>query len=221
MPNTDFRVALLSFFGFLIALTMHEAAHAFMARALGDRSPTTQERATINPIPHIDLFGTILFPLMMLVMPMSIPIIFGWAKRYEFTASYFRKVKRDLNLVAIAGPGMNFLIAALCGLGMRLMESQAGLFTLSRINVSQAPLEALLGYTALSNIVIGILNFLPFPGSDGWRLVVNNVNYSIAQRLEQSSMFISIAMLLLLFSGVLNPVIVGSIFLFQVVFGLG
>jgi len=216
----DFRVAILTYFGFLVALTMHEAAHAFMAKFLGDRSAETSHRATINPLPHIDPWGTLIFPAIMILSPMSLPIVFGWAKPTNFDPNYFKKMKRDINLVSLAGPGANFLIAILCGVAIKLLGSNISIFQLRGFDVASDPAGALLGFTAISNVVIGILNFLPFPGSDGWRILLNSVSYNLAQKLNQSAFMVSMGMLLLLFLGVFNPIIGGCLYLYGMVFGL-
>lgn len=221
MPHTfDFRVALLTYFGFLVALTMHEAAHAFMAKFLGDRSAETAHRATINPVPHIDLWGTLIFPGIMILSPMSLPVVFGWAKPTNFDPNYFKNMKRGINFVSLAGPGANFLIAILCGVAIRIMGTNISIFELRGFDVVADPISALLGFTAISNVVIGVLNFLPFPGSDGWRILLNSVNYNLAQKLNQSAFMVSMGMLLLLFLGVFNPIIGGCLYLYGMIFGL-
>ena len=197
--KVDPATALFTFFGFLVALTMHEAAHAFMAKALGDRSSETASRATLNPIPHIDIFGTIVFPALMLFSGTN--LLFGWAKPTQFDARYFKKPKRDFNVATLAGPGCNFLIALLCGIAMRVMGfNQVDLLT------GQEPVPRLLAATATANIVIGIFNFIPFPNSDGWKVMLNNVHYNTAQKLQELATPISIVVLMLLIFGIFTPV---------------
>ncbi len=218
--NFDFRIALVTYFGFLVALTMHEAAHAFMAKFLGDNSPETTERATINPLPHIDLWGTIIFPGIMILSPMQLPIVFGWAKPTSFNANAFKRMRRDINLVSLAGPGANYLIAILCGIALQFVGFEDSLFQLGSHTIDANPAAAILIYTAISNVVIGTLNFLPFPGSDGWRILLNSVNYNLAQKLNQGAFVISMVMLLMLIMGVFNPLISGFLYLYGFVFGL-
>lgn len=218
--NFDFRIAILTYFGFLVALTMHEAAHAFMAKFLGDRSVETLERATINPIPHIDLWGTIIFPGIMILSPMQLPVVFGWAKPTSFNPNAFKKIRRDVNLVSLAGPGANYLIAAVCGIALNAVGFDGNIFQVSGHVVETNPAAAILAFTAISNVVIGTLNFLPFPGSDGWRIIVNSVNYNWAQKLNQGAFVISMGMLVLLFMGFFNPFISGCLYLYGMIFGL-
>lgn len=207
MNSIDPAVALITFFGFLVALTMHEAAHAFASKALGDNSVETSERATINPIPHIDIFGTLLFPLMMLFS--GVTFLFGWAKPYQYDSRHYKKIKRDINFVSLAGPFTNFLLAIICILAMRFTSGG-----ISDIFNSENLSTKMLNSVAMANIVIGLLNLIPFPGSDGWRILLNSVNYSTASKLQQLSWPISIAMLLLLIFGMFHPVVMFTMKIF-------
>lgn len=200
MDNLDPAAAFITFFGFLVALTMHEAAKAYAARALGDKSPETTSRATINPIPHIDIFGTIVFPLIMLFS--GINFLFGWAKPLVFDTRFFKKMKRDINIVSLAGPGFNFLLAIVCGIALR----QVGLESIGLRDTSQ-PLPLILNSVAIANIIIGIFNLIPFPGSDGWRILTNSVNYNLSQKLQALSTPISIALLLFFILGFFHPIV--------------
>lgn len=209
MKDLDVAILLVTFFGFLVALTMHEAAHAFVGRFLGDRSTETAERATINPLPHIDLVGTIIFPVVM--MATGVPLLFGWAKPTNIDSRYFKKPKRDINIVALSGPGFNFLIAVICGIAIRFLGfSDLDLFA------SRAPGPLILQSVASSNIVIGVFNLLPFPNSDGWRIIINTVNYNTARMLQEKSGIISIVMLLLFMLGIFMPIIRFCISLFYI-----
>lgn len=198
MQSVNFGAAIITFFGFLVALTMHEAAHAFVAKKLGDRSPETASRATLNPIPHIDPFGTLLFPILMLASGTN--LLFGWAKPTRHDSRYFKNPKRDLNYVALAGPGFNFLIAIVCGLGMRF-----GGFSVGELMNGTDPLPRLLQSTATANLIIGLFNIIPFPASDGWKLLLNNVNYNLSRKLEEFATPLSIIVLVLLIFGVFSP----------------
>lgn len=199
--------AILTYCGFLVAITMREAAHAITARALGDRSSETQSRATINPIPHVDLLGTVILPGVFLLS--GIPFLLGWAKPLNIDTRYFKKMRRDINIAELAGPATNFLIAIVCGfvsiaLGYKIEMMWSG----------QDPVPRLLLAIAQSNIVIGLLNLLPFPNSSGWRLLLNNIRYPWAQFLIQNANIISIAMLVLLLTNVLSPLFMGAIGLY-------
>jgi Zn-dependent protease len=207
MASLRIEDAILTYCGFLVAITMREAAHAITARALGDRSLETESRATINPVPHIDLLGTIILPGVFLLS--GIPFLLGWAKPLNIDTRYFKKMRRDINIAELAGPLTNFSIAVICGaiavlLGYKVEMMWAG----------QDPVPRLLLAIAQSNIVIGLLNLLPFPNSSGWRLLLNNIRYHWAQSLIQHANIISIVMLVLLLTNVLSPLFMGAIGLY-------
>lgn len=208
MDKLDPVLVFISYFGFLVALTMHEAAKAYAAQFLGDKSPETASRATINPIPHIDLFGTVLFPLAMSFSGLN--ILFGWAKPTIFDTRYFKKLKRDINLVSIAGPGFNFLLAFICGFGLRF-----GGFPFGILQDTRDPFPLILNSVALANVVIGVFNLIPFPGSDGWRILTNSLNYNLSRKLQDLATPISIVMLLLMILGMFTPIIMFAVLLFQ------
>lgn len=207
LKNFDISTAIITYFGFLVALTMHEAAHAYVAKAMGDKSAETESRATINPVPHIDVFGTIVFPLVMLLS--GITLLFGWAKPTQADSRYFKKPKRDINIVALSGPAFNILIAVACGIAMRFM----GLGP-NEIFQPTAPLPAILQAVATMNIVIAVFNMIPFPASDSWRIITNSVNYNLAQKMQEKAGIISVVMLLLLILGVFHPFIRGFLNIF-------
>lgn len=199
MNKLDVGGIIITFFGFLVALTMHEAAHAFVAKYLGDNSEETNSRATLNPIPHIDILGTIVFPGVMLLSGTS--LLFGWAKRTQCDSRRFKKMKRDLNLVALSGPGFNFLISIVCGIAMKFMG-----YLPMQLQGGEDPVPRLLNAMAVANIVIGIFNLIPFPGSDGWKVLLNSLSYDKAQKLEQISTPLSLVVMLLLIMGIFSPI---------------
>ncbi|MEY4066133.1 MAG: hypothetical protein RIR26_2341 [Pseudomonadota bacterium] len=210
MASLKIEDAILTYCGFLVAITMREAAHAIAARALGDRSLETQSRATINPVPHVDILGTIVLPGVFLLS--GVPFLLGWAKPLNIDTRYFKKLKRDINIAELAGPATNFLIAIVCGIISVLLG-----YKIEMMWAGQDPIPRLLLAIAQSNIVIGLLNLLPFPNSSGWRLLLNNVRYQWGQVLTQNANIISIAMLVLLLTNVLSPLFMGAIGLYMFV----
>ena len=205
--NIDPGQIILIFFGFLVAVTMREAARAIVARSLGDRSLETESRATLNPLQHIDLFGTIILPLVFLFM--GTPFLIGWAKPHVMDMRYFKKMKRDINVAELAGPGANFLIATLCAIAITATGySPAQMFG----GTDVAP--RLLFAVAQGNIVIGIFNLLPFPHSSGWRLIKNNLSYNLSQSLDQHANIAYFLLLALLLTVMLSPLFHGAIGLF-------
>jgi Zn-dependent protease len=209
-PNLKIEDAILTFCGFLVAITLREAAYAITAKQLGDRSSETQSRATVNPIPHIDLFGTIILPAVFLFS--GIPFLLGWAKPLTIDTRYFKKIRRDINIAELAGPLTNFGLAILCG----LIAVALG-YRIETMMFGEDPVPRLLLAIAKSNIVIGLLNMLPFPGSSGWRLLLNNIRYQWGQALTQNANIISIVMLVLLLTNILSPLFMGALGLYMFV----
>jgi Zn-dependent protease len=205
MDNIQFRIAqgLLRYLGFLIAITMYQAGSAIMAQKKGDSSLATQERATLSPIPHIDPMGTILFPFITIMM--NSPVVLGWPKAHNIDTRYFKNPKKDINLVYLAGVCINFIIAFLCMFALRILGG--GMFILqSSLDLSDLSIliRIMLGVIGLTNMTIGALFLLPLPGTAGWNLLLNNVSYNTANKLQEKIMVISIVGLLLIVLGLLN-----------------
>lgn len=175
----------------LIAITLHEAAHGFVAHRLGDDTAYRLGRVTFNPLKHIDLFGTILMPAVLLLV--RSPVLFGYAKPVPVNFHALRHPRRDMVLVAIAGPGINVALAIAAALLFHL--------------VAYLPQEAAqwvaqnLRNALLINVVLAVFNMLPLPPLDGGRIAVGLLPDFLAlplARLEPYGMFILIATLLVL-----------------------
>ncbi|KPF97316.1 peptidase M48 [Rhodopseudomonas sp. AAP120] len=175
----------------LIAITFHEAAHAYAARMCGDDTAWMLGRVTLNPIKHIDPFGTVLLPLLLLAM--QSPFLFGYAKPVPVNFRGLRHPRRDMILVAAAGPAINIVLALIAALGLRLIG-----------DVSGAAGEWLLRNLAnalLINVVLAIFNLIPIPPLDGGRIAVGALPRVLAQplaRLEPYGMLILIGLVFLL-----------------------
>ena len=145
----------------IFAITVHEVAHGWVAKLCGDKTAWMMGRLTLNPIKHIDLMGTIVVPGLMLA---TTGFVFGWAKPVPVIPRNLHNPKRDMALVAIAGPAANFLMALGWVLFIRL-----ALF----INITEYSLPMLyVGIAGIMiNIVVGLLNLLPIPPLDGSRIV--------------------------------------------------
>ncbi len=169
----------------LFAITMHEAAHGYVARHFGDMTAYQEGRISLNPLRHIDLFGTILLPLLTLVFG---GILFGWAKPVPVNFAALRHPKKDMLWVAIAGPAANLLMA----LGW------AALFKIAWLNPDNYfsdPLMGMADWGIKINIVLLVLNLLPLPPLDGGRVAVSMLpprqSYQLS-RIEPYGMFILI-----------------------------
>ncbi len=147
----------------LFAITLHEVAHGWVARRLGDPTAMMLGRLTINPLKHIDPIGTVVVPLALLALG---GFIFGWAKPVPVNYANLRHPKRDMAIVAAAGPGANLLMALGWALVLKLALALGQ--TLPWVSV---PLLYMAGAGILINIVLAVLNLLPVPPLDGGRVV--------------------------------------------------
>lgn len=155
----DFIEIVIVGFIMISSLTFHEAAHAYAATACGDDLPQSQGRVTLNPISHIDLFGTIILPVIMVIM--SGPV-FGWAKPVQFQPGNFHNPRRDTVLVAMAGPAANLIQACFFFmLGWALSQVTGG------ISAMPGMIFIFLWHAIMINCLLVVLNLIPVPPLDG------------------------------------------------------
>jgi Zn-dependent protease len=187
----------------LLAITVHEAAHGWMASQLGDKTAKMLGRVTLNPLKHIDPFGTIILPLLMFLFT---PIVFGWAKPVPVDWRNFSNPKKDMGLVAIAGPGSNLIMAIIWA----VVANIGGLLSASFEGIAE-PLMFMGAAGVLINAVLMALNIIPIPPLDGGR-VLNSLlppkQSMQLSKLEPYGLFIVVGLLLTgILWGVLGPII--------------
>ncbi len=183
----------------LFAITVHEAAHGWVANKLGDSTAKQQGRVTLNPIKHIDPLGTVILPLGMYLLT---GFMFGWAKPVPVDWRNLRNPRRDMALVAIAGPGSNLIMALLWAVGM-----QIGVHLLEVLPWVGYPLIYMGTAGIMINTVLMVLNLLPILPLDGGRVVASLLPAKLAlpyARLEPWGLFIIVG---LLASGLLGSII--------------
>jgi Zn-dependent protease len=161
-------------------MVLHEYAHGWMAEKCGDSTAKLEGRLTINPLAHIDPFGTVILPLICLMLPGS--FLFGWAKPVPIDPRNMHQPRRDMALVSAAGPGMNVLLAIASALFL------AGLFTFEPTLTLRTPPEAdgssgvfaavllrplavMALYSVMINVLLALFNLLPIPPLDGGRIL--------------------------------------------------
>ncbi len=180
----------------LFAITLHEVAHGWAAQKLGDDTAERLGRLSINPLHHIDLIGTILIPGMMLAMKTG--FMFGWAKPVPVDFGRLRNPRRDMALVAIAGPISNILM----GIFWALVTRSAGFLPDGSPYGEPLLLMSLIGI--LFNAMLAVVNLIPIPPLDGGRLLVGILPYEMADKLSRVEPYGFFILLGLMFTGVLG-----------------
>jgi Zn-dependent protease len=194
----------------IFAITLHEAAHGYVARFFGDMSAAAAGRITVNPLKHIDPVGTILVPLLILLTSKLLgggAILFGWAKPVPVNFAHLRRPKQDMLWVAAAGPGVNFVMAVFWALMIQLGHSLGSSFV-------TAPLMLMGAAGVFINVILMALNLIPLPPLDGGRIAVSLLPMKQAMqfaRLEPYGLFILLG---LMFTGVLGTILWPLISLF-------
>ena len=178
----------------IFAITVHEAAHGYVARYFGDNTAWVLGRVTLNPIKHIDLVGTIVMPVLLYVATAG-TFLFGYAKPVPVRFGNLRKPKQHMVWVALAGPGANFLQALLWGLLLYLANG-AGVTERFVLEMCRAGM--------LVNVVMFVFNLFPLPPLDGGRILVGLLPWRqahLVSRVEPWGFFIVMALVL---TGVVN-----------------
>lgn len=184
----------------LFAITLHEAAHGYVAHKLGDHTAYLLGRVSANPLKHIDPIGTIVIPLLLML---TSPFIFGWAKPVPVDGRNLKNPRWDMAWVALAGPLSNFLMALIWAGFLKL-----GIYLIQQKIVYGVPL-ALMGKAGLAiNLVLMVLNLIPFPPLDGSRLLSAMLPQRVAYRFNQLERYGFFILLALAVAGVLTKVIV-------------
>jgi len=200
-------------FALVLAVCFHEAAHGWVANRNGDPTARLAGRITLNPLPHIDLFGTILFPAILMIT--HAPILIGWAKPVPVNPRNFRNPKRGFAQVSIAGPGSNLLLAVLAALALKLWTVlDPGLHDYlygyllgdgAARGVSVAlPLALFLLQSVYINVVLGVFNCFPIPPLDGGHFLMGVLPPAPARALARVEPFGLFIVLGLAYLGVIN-----------------
>ena len=177
----------------LFAITLHEAAHGYVARMFGDSTAYVAGRITLNPIKHIDPIGTIVVPLVILLVTKG--MLFGWAKPVPVDIGSLRRPKQDMVWVAAAGPGANLLMAIVWAIFLTVQRA-IGLNEQFFLAMAVAGIQV--------NLVLMALNLLPVPPLDGGRIMVGLLPHRLSYQFSRIEPYGLIIVILLLASGTLG-----------------
>lgn len=219
MSSAAFTFALFEFVLLIFSLSFHECSHAWMASRLGDQTARLAGRVTLNPMYHVDPVGTLLFPGLAIFGPligfgMFGGMLIGWAKPTPVISRNFQKIRRDENLVTLAGPVSNLILAFLALVMLLVIchavpgsaESPSGrdivlyTFRLSLLEGVSPALQAaaLLGVAAIQiNLSLFVFNLFPIPPLDGSHLVRNALPYNAMQAYDRIPFWVSWLLMIL------------------------
>ncbi|MCK4352132.1 site-2 protease family protein [candidate division WOR-3 bacterium] len=186
-----FQLAILFF-----SIIIHEVAHGYMALHKGDTTARDYGRLTLNPLPHIDIFGTIILPFLLIFTGSH--FLFGWAKPVPINPYYFKDPKKDLMWVGAAGPLSNIGLAIILAIPFR--------FGLSSFSI----LGQFVGFGVFINLLLAFFNLIPIPPLDGSRIIQGFLSYETQEkylRLERFGFLIIIPLLFVLFPLVIRPLV--------------
>ncbi|HOI59907.1 MAG TPA: site-2 protease family protein [Candidatus Pacearchaeota archaeon] len=177
----DIQVAITSFIILIFSIVIHEVSHGSMANQLGDETAKNQDRLSLNPLKHIDLMGTILLPLFLLLA--HSPVVIGWAKPVPVNFNSLKDKRWGELKVSLAGPVANFSVAIVCGLLIRFLPLPESL-------------AAILSLAIIYNILLALFNLVPVPPLDGSHILFSFIkNYELKANLYRFGFFILIALL--------------------------
>lgn len=178
----------------LLAVSAHEAAHAWTAWKCGDPTARDQGRVTLLPFVHVDLVGSLLLPGLLLAM--QAPFLFGYAKPTPVNPGLLRSPKRDFSAVALAGPGANLALA--------LAFAAAGALAFRVFGVDNADARLIVGAGIVVNVLLGWINLLPLPGFDGLKALYAVLPDEWCWRLQRGSQWLFPLLILALIFGLFN-----------------
>lgn len=200
----DYSLIPIFFVVFLFSLSFHEASHAWMAERFGDSTARHLGRVTLNPIAHIDLFGTIVFPLVCMLTPGA--MMFGWAKPVPVNTLNMKDQRMGDIWVSLAGPVSNAILVIVFFTLARLLFVNP-IIDPETFGSMQRPLRAMVETGLTLNVVLMIFNLLPIPPLDGSHVLRHLLTGSAAELYERVEAYGGILLLLLVFTGVTSMII--------------
>ena len=219
----DFLFIILSVLILIISVSIHESAHAWTANKLGDPTAKHLGRISLNPFVHIDPVGTVLVPILLLLV--NLPLV-GWAKPTPFNPWNLSNPRRDSALISFAGPLSNFFVAVLLSIFFRMgMLSFISPFGTGSDFSVLGPIERFSVIASLAlilNLILGIFNLLPIAPLDGFKVVAGILPRDLALRWSEFERIGPLVLIAVIFFGgqVLSPIIFGALkFFLQILIG--
>lgn len=186
----------------LFGITLHEAAHGYVARMFGDPTAYEAGRISLNPVRHIDPIGTIVVPLVLLFSTKMMGgggLLFGWAKPVPVDWGRLRRPKRDMLWVALAGPASNLFMAVIWALGLRLLAEAGAVQSDFWVQMTIAGIQV--------NLILMALNLVPLPPLDGGRIVFSLLPSRMAWQYSRIEPYGLLIVIILMFTGILWAVL--------------
>ncbi len=210
--------AILSIPALMIAVILHEVAHGWVAYKMGDPTAKLAGRLTLNPIPHIDPFGTLILPAMFIIL--GSPIIFGWAKPVPINPLNFRDLRKGTFLTSIAGVAMNLSLAVGFGIAYRVLYTLSDAVDPSIANTVIYPLLIFSARSVLINLILALFNVIPIPPLDGSKVLMSFLSFKYWEMFYRYEIYGFFIIALLLFTGILGRIIYPPlIFLYHLILG--
>ena len=189
----------------LFAVTIHEVAHGYVAYKMGDNTAMLAGRLSLNPIKHLDFFGSFFLPLLLKLTGST--IIFGYAKPVPVNFSNFRNYRKSTIYVSSAGVLANFALAIISGLLFQILTYFQPLWHASFLKPFALDLYQMLGYSVLINLVLAVFNLIPIPPLDGSKILAMFLPVSLRLQYARIERFGMIIIILLLLTGSLGRVL--------------
>lgn len=198
---------IISLFVVLFAITVHEASHGLAAYKMGDPTAYQLGRITLNPIRHIDPVGTILLPLILIIMGAP---PFGWAKPVPVNPLNLKDPRRDNLIISIAGPASNIAVALVAFIILKiLMNLNPSLFYTRGGGISSllSPVITIIYFTIVINVILAFFNLIPIPPLDGSGVVMGLISEEAAQKYEQIRPYGFFILILLIMTGAIGRIL--------------